>query len=192
MRWEWKLPNPASAQAFKTFATFSECCKLGIIRKEPLMIENLFHAKIVLSNKECQTLSSIHPMYKLPKEIGVITFLGVEEGEYYSLNTVHLLIRFDSFARQEKAMLEEVITRVFGKGRGEMLNNNSEPREYSYNAIIKMTLKDPLRNPKQLIRKRAGMFAKEILKWRQEQIRRHKKEEEQNWQEMRRDMPEWV
>ena len=150
------------------------------------MIENQFHANIVLSNDQCKSLSSIHPMYRVPKEIGVITFLGV--GESFNRDTVHLLIRFEPFAALEMAMIESVIGRVFGESYEKVLRNPGA----LYSVIIKTMLQSPLRNPKQFIRKRAETFAKEIVKWRLEQIRAHKEDEERDWQAMRFDMPEWV
>jgi hypothetical protein len=152
------------------------------------MAESLLHASVVLSNEQYQLLRSIHPMYTVPKEIGVITFLGVDN---VHKGTVHLLIRFEPSLVSDVAMLTKVVERLFGQKYDLAFGNDLGMLGFDpLRVIITTKLQEPLRNPDQYLRKKAQAFVREIVKWRQEQIRRHRQEEDEHWQSFKFNLPE--
>jgi len=87
---------------------FPFCAKTGLNRKEFLMLENLLHAQIVLSQEDIAKLSNAG-MKDVPSThdgvIGTITFLGVNHA---IRNRVYLLLRFE-YGRHDNAMMTTVI-----------------------------------------------------------------------------------
>lgn len=154
------------------------------------MAESLLHASIVLSNEQHQSLRRIHPMYEVPKVIGVITFLGVDN---VNKETVYLLIRFEPFAYNDSFMITTVIERLFGK-KYELAFGNDVGMfgTYLLRVIITTKLREPLRNPERYTQTKAEAFAREIVNYQREKIRVHKEEEEEHWQSARFDLPEHV
>jgi hypothetical protein len=74
-----------------------------------------------------------------------------------------------------------IIERVFGEKYALAFGNDVGMfGTYLLRVIITTKLREPLRNPERYIRTKAEAFAREIVKWRQEQIRLHKEKEAEN------------
>jgi hypothetical protein len=152
------------------------------------MVENLLHANIVLSSEQYQILLTLGSVYRVPKEIGTITYLGVDSVDR---DTVHLLIRFEKFA-YVTPMVSTIIELMFGK-KYEMAFGNDIGMFGSYLARILITtkLKDPLRNPQRFIQGRAERLAAEIVNWRREEAREHREEADEDWHSyLKHELPE--
>ena len=122
------------------------------------MIENLLHAKIVLSKKDVTKWQSLvnAGADRLPlAPFGVVTLLGCRR------NRITFLIRIDN--RYESLISEEVIGRVFGNNYVR-LNSNNLVTPMPDMILAEEEIEGLIRSPELLTLGKARLLAKASLK----------------------------